>query len=126
MRMWMVDPALLCRQHLLGEHNELHMLAGTLLRGKSVDGFIRQGLLEPLRLDERHAALAHEMLARGFRHQSPLPDAESLRAALAAYAPQVRLATVDTALALHELVRRCPRCARRVERKAQSGEADDI
>ena len=24
MRMWMIDPTLLCRKHLLGEHGELH------------------------------------------------------------------------------------------------------
>lgn len=24
MRMWMIDPKLLCRKHLLGEHNEIH------------------------------------------------------------------------------------------------------
>lgn len=28
MRMWMVDPKIMCRKHLLGEHLELHMLAG--------------------------------------------------------------------------------------------------
>lgn len=25
MRMWMVDPTIMCRQHLLGEHYELHV-----------------------------------------------------------------------------------------------------
>ena len=33
MRMWLVNPALLCRQHLLGEHVEMHMFAGHILEG---------------------------------------------------------------------------------------------
>ena len=31
MRMWGVDPKQMCRQHLLGEHVELHMQAGAVL-----------------------------------------------------------------------------------------------
>ena len=34
MRQWMVDPRLLCRKHLLGEHVENHMFIGTLKRVK--------------------------------------------------------------------------------------------
>jgi hypothetical protein len=30
MRMWMVPPKVMCRKHLLGEHVEIHMLAGSL------------------------------------------------------------------------------------------------
>lgn len=115
MRMWMIPPALLCRKHLLGEHNELHMLAGSLLRGKSLEGFIRNGLLEPACLVPRHDALAGEMRARGFRHQSPLPDASALHEALTAYHPHVRNATVNVEESLHELQRRCPECRQRIE-----------
>lgn len=114
MRMWMVNPALLCRQHLLGEHNELHMLAGTFLRGKSVEGFVRQGLLEPAQLCPRHAALVCEMQARGYKHQSPLPAEDALLTALAGYPAHVRAATVDVDISLHELQRRCPHCAQRM------------
>ena len=76
MRMWMVDPTLMCDQHLLGEHVELHMLAGTLARRRSIDGFIAKGLLEPGAMHERHEALVAEMAARGFMHRSPLPDVD--------------------------------------------------
>ena len=40
MRMWMVDPKKMCRKHLLGEHVEIHMMVGTLLKGRSIDGFL--------------------------------------------------------------------------------------
>ena len=33
MRDWKVNPKLLCRQHLLGNHLEVHMFVGTLRRG---------------------------------------------------------------------------------------------
>lgn len=36
MRMWMVPPELMCRQHLLGEHVELHMFVGAINKGTSV------------------------------------------------------------------------------------------
>lgn len=68
----MLPPAKLCRQHLLGEHVEIHMLAGTLRRGKSVAGHLSRGQLEPQNALARHAALAAEMTRRGYRHESPL------------------------------------------------------
>lgn len=124
MRMWMVDPALLCRKHLLGEHNELHMLAGSLLRGKGVQGFVQKGLLEPARLHQRHDALAREMLARGYKHQSPLPEEAEVLAALAAYPEHVRRAVVEVAVSAQELRRRCSHCAQRMEQSCLSGVVD--
>ncbi|MHB8762095.1 MAG: pyrimidine dimer DNA glycosylase/endonuclease V [Coriobacteriia bacterium] len=59
----MIDPVLLCDRHLLGEHVECHMLAGSLARRRSIDGFIVKGLLEPESLVERHDALAGEMVS---------------------------------------------------------------
>jgi hypothetical protein len=73
MRMWMVDPKKMCRKHLLGEHVEIHMMVGTLLQGRSIDGFLDRGLLEPQNALARHDALVAEMVARGFAHRSPLP-----------------------------------------------------
>ena len=71
--MWMVDPRRMCQQHLLGEHVEIHMLAGSLRIGRRVDGYIRDGLLAPQLMRRRHNALAAEMTRRGYKHKSPLP-----------------------------------------------------
>ena len=38
MRMWMIDPKLLCRKHLLGEHGEIHKHLPSLRKGHRVDG----------------------------------------------------------------------------------------
>jgi hypothetical protein len=74
-RIWDVDPAVLCRQHLLGEHRELHGLWNILVHGKT--GYSRhpetrrwEGKLAALYA--RHEALVDEMTARGYNHNSPL------------------------------------------------------
>lgn len=75
MRIWDVDPAILCRNHLLGEHRELHGLWNILVEGKQ--GYSHhpetvrwQGKLKALYL--RHEALVAEMTRRGWNHASPL------------------------------------------------------
>ena len=64
MRMWMVAPVTMCRQHLYGEHVELHMFLGTLRKLKSVQGYIDNNLLEIKSMQRRHAALVYEMMRR--------------------------------------------------------------
>jgi hypothetical protein len=77
-RIWDVDPARLCRQHLLGEHRELHGLWNVLTRGRK--GYSRhpetvrwEGRLAAL--FARHERLVEEMGRRGYRHASPLDAA---------------------------------------------------
>ena len=38
MRMWMIKPELLCRQHLLGEHSEIHKHKHNFEKGHSIKG----------------------------------------------------------------------------------------
>lgn len=78
MRIWDVDPALLCRSHLLGEHRELHGLWNILVhdkRGYSQHPETRRWLGKQRALYNRHEALVAEMLRRGYRHASPLDPA---------------------------------------------------
>jgi hypothetical protein len=102
MRMWMVDPRKMCDQHLLGEHVELHMLVGTLVRKRSVAGFVANKLIEVHNVRSRHAELVIEMTRRGMKHKSPLP---TFRA--------VKLGKVDPRINLKELARRCSACKQR-------------
>ena len=101
MRMWMVDPALLCRKHLLGEHVECHMFRGSLHKGTSLRGFIDTGLLDSRLLVQRHDQLATEMQRRGYRHASPLPHDFDAQAAMG---------DVDVTAAMDELASRCEEC----------------
>lgn len=78
MRVWDVPPEILCRQHLLGEHRELHALWTILSQQKS--GYTHhpetrrwQGKLAALYA--RHELLVSEMERRGYRHASPLDTA---------------------------------------------------
>jgi Pyrimidine dimer DNA glycosylase len=75
MRIWDLDTALLCDQHLLGEHRELHAIWSILTKGSK--GYSSHP--ETRRWDGRLAALyarhedqVQEMQRRGFRHLSPL------------------------------------------------------
>ena len=99
MRMWMVDPRIMCRKHLLGEHVECHMFAGTLIKGRSVQGYLDKGLLEERSLLVRHDQLSKEMAFRGYSHNSPMLDM-ILR----------DRGKVDVAWSLKELLARCKEC----------------
>jgi len=74
MRMWPVAPPFLCDRHLLGEHLELHMIVGSILKGNKLDGYYEHGLIDTNLIPERHEALVQEMTARGMLHKSPLPE----------------------------------------------------
>ena len=97
----MVDPSMMCRQHLLGEHVECHMFRGSLLKGKSVRGFLDAGLLDSRQLAHRHDQLAAEMARRGYNHSSPLPTDFDVDAAAG---------DVNPVTARRELAARCPSC----------------
>ena len=103
MRMWGVDPRLMCRRHLLGEHVEMHMAVGSLRRGKSVRGFTGAGLLDLRKLRTRHDALVDEMGRRGYRHGSPLPEYEIPEGAPVGF--------VDVGANRIALANRCAECA---------------
>lgn len=75
MRIWDIPPDKLCRNHLLGEHRELHAIWSVLTKRKK--GYSRHP--ETLRwkgrlkaLYARHEKLVKEMKKRGYMHHSPL------------------------------------------------------
>jgi len=104
MRQWLVNPRVMCRQHLLGEHNETHMFSGTMKKRISVDGYIENGLLDPSKLSSRHDELVQEMERRGYGHYSPLKEVD---ASYVTGAP-----CIDTESNLKELASRCEECRR--------------
>ena len=104
MRMWLTPPEAMCRKHLMGEHVEMHMFVGTIAKGKSLEGYYRDGLLNSGQIKERHDQLAAEMIRRGMNHESEL--AQPL------VTPRI---TVDLGSARRELARRCPDCRRGLE-----------
>jgi len=75
MRIWDLNPKKLCRQHLLGEHRELHAIWSILTKNKKGYRFHPetqrwQGKLKALYL--RHEKLVKEIKKRDYQHNSDL------------------------------------------------------
>jgi len=102
MRMWMVEPKIMCRKHLLGEHVELHMLVGSINKNKKLNGFIDNGLVEIVSITERHNELVEEMNNRGYNHNSSLPEFD--------LKPEYKECFVNREESLNELISRCNEC----------------
>ena len=100
----MVNPRIMCRQHLLGEHAEIHMFIGTINRGKSVRGYLEKGLLEVHNLYNRHEELVCEMKLRKYNHYSEVDEKWKF---------VEKAGNIDKEKNLIELVSRCSRCERR-------------
>lgn len=78
MRIWDIPPERLCRNHLLGEHRELHAVWSIITKGKKAYANHPEitrwrGKLKALYL--RHEELVMEMKARGYNHYTPLDPA---------------------------------------------------
>jgi hypothetical protein len=75
LRVWDISPKKLCKNHLLGEHNEIHGLWSIIINNKK--GYSKHP--ETLRwrgklkaLYNRHEEIVNEMKNRSFKHNSPL------------------------------------------------------
>ena len=102
--MWMVNPRIMCREHLLGEHVEIHMFVGSINRGKSVKGYLEKGLLEVHSLYNRHEDLVKEMKRRCYNHKSEVDEKWKFAE---------KIGVIDKEKSLSELMNRCPKCKRR-------------
>lgn len=109
--MWNVDPKFLCRQHLLGEHKELHQLVDTVLRKKSIAGYIERNLIDPSTVYSRHMILSFELKRRGYKHESPM--SEKVIKLMRPFGKIV----VDIRANENELIKRCPECLKNIKEK---------
>jgi hypothetical protein len=111
----MVNPKVMCRKHLLGEHVEHHMFIGTLRKGKKIDKYLTNNLLEPLSLYKRHKEISLEMIRRGYNHNSPLSEID---ACIVLYLKSEQLTwKIDKGKAAQDLIRRCPECKKNFKRR---------
>ena len=81
LRIWDLPPDVLCRQHLLGGHRELHAVWSILTNGKA--GYSHhpetlrwKGKLAALYL--RHEVLVEEMVRREYLHKTPLDERSAI------------------------------------------------
>lgn len=113
MRMWGINPKLLCRNHLLGEHNEIHKHKHNFVKMHSIAKRIAPVVqIEPENMKARHDALVEEMLTRDYNHNSPYeqPDLSYLK-------PEERFAEIDIYISISDLLKRCPECEKRISNK---------
>lgn len=113
MRMWMINPKLLCNQHLLGEHGELHKFKPSFEKCYSMDKRIRLRQIFPQYMKQRHDILAYEMLQRGMNHQSPYtqPNIDYITST-------INLTYEDIKNNIQDLRTRCPECKRQMDKMA--------
>jgi hypothetical protein len=66
MRMWMINPVILCDKHLRGEYVECLMFIGTFKRKLNIPGYVKNNLVEPLSIIDRFYELKNELIRREF------------------------------------------------------------
>lgn len=108
-RMWGADPRILCQNHILGEHREMHQVKGTVEKhphGEAVlEGLAEENAIDTTKIKKRHDALVEEMKRRGWDgHDSPMEDVENQ------YGGIGKINEVDS---VELLVERCEDCRER-------------
>jgi hypothetical protein len=92
------------------------MFLGTMKKGKSLEGYVRNNLLELSSLRSRHDALAKEILRRGYNHKSDLElGNENLEIFLSFnkdYPMIYKTSKVNSESSLQNLHDRCLECRR--------------
>ncbi len=109
MRMWMCDPKIMCRQHLLGEHRELHTILGIFKKGTLIDGYIKNNCIEPRAVWRRHKELVREMKRRGYQHHTPIGYFEFIKA-LTNVKKSHRKYKINKRISKEDLLDRCDIC----------------
>lgn len=110
MRMWQVDPSLMCDLHITREHRDLHLTAKLIAEEKmrEVEVSAMRNKISTRHLPSRHEALAAELISRNIGHSCPLPDIT-----------MPRLGEIDKSKSCQELMERCPHCRQRIEEHRQ-------
>jgi hypothetical protein len=105
MRVWDVPSLDLCDRHLVAEHAEIHAIWSVITNNRR--GYAHHPEVQRWRdnlgaLAQRHDTTAGEMRRRGFRHDSPLPGAET--------APLPRLVSLVDSIERQRLLLRAKPC----------------
>ena len=107
MRMWNIDPKLMCNQHLLGEHGEIHKHRHNFEKKHNMNGRMAYpSQIDPHCMERRHDEIASEMLKRGMNHKSPYSQPDT------SYLPEAKM---DIEYNIIDLYCRCHDCAARID-----------
>jgi len=111
----MVNPRKMCRNHLLGEHKELHQLIGSLNKNISVKGHVEKGQIEIHSIKKRHNELVTEMQKRGYSHNSPLPKFKDYK-----------MGKINISANEKELIKRCINCKKIIDKRGNNMEIPNL
>jgi len=114
----MLDPVIMCRNHLLGEHEELHAFEEAILSSKSIKGYIEKNELEPCSLFERHRALVYEMHRRNWKGHTSLLKLSKFEL-LRRLGKKYYYHRLNKGEALKLLLNRCVECKKRYDLQQQ-------
>lgn len=103
MRMWMINPKMLCDKHLLGEYAEIFKHRHNFVKQHSIKG--RIGQIEPLQMSKRVEELRQEGLKRGFKMNAiyTMPNLNYL-------SNEEKNSKVDINKSINDLSIRCTKC----------------
>lgn len=110
MRMWMVNPRIMCNKHLGGEYAEFYKHKWTFENKHKKDKYIENNCLEPRSMQKRHDELVEERLRRGLKAKGTFiaPDIS--------YLPEHQQNhTIDVEMNLKLLIDKCPDCKKLYE-----------
>lgn len=82
----------------------MHMFVGTINKNKNIKGYLKNKLLIPEKIEERHEELVKEMQKRGMKHKSPLPKFKI---------PKEK-GIIDIEYNFKDLMNRCQECKERI------------
>jgi hypothetical protein len=114
-RMWMVNPKIMCKNHLLGEHKEIHQLLGSIRNNISINGYVEKRIIEPRSIFSRHQRIMVEMAKRRYNHYSNIDPEEVIEILEKLQIEQLNT-TVNRHKALMDLLDRCPKCKENYEK----------
>lgn len=113
MRMWMIDPRHMCRQHLLGEHLECHMFYESLKNNNNIIGYAKNNLFEAKSLIKRHNLLVKEMKERNYNHKTPIIKSIFSFILVFIHKIKYRKYTINIEQSEKDLFNRCKNCKQR-------------
>lgn len=114
-RMHKCNPVLLCRSHLLGEHNEIHKHRHIFVKGYSIEKRILDNAIEPMCMKIRHDQLAKEIdrrarvISKRSGHNSPF-----VQPSLDLYSKKFRNYKMDKTASILWLIFNCTLCRKRI------------
>lgn len=106
MRMWMINPKMMCIKHIVGEHGEIHKHKHNFIKKHNISGRIYPIVqISPYLMKKRHDELTKYLK----NHKSPyeLPNLSHL-------SNEIKYAEVDIEYNIKDLMNRCPECRKKI------------